>query len=447
MSGSVPPNFRHPLRESAPKRVLRRLLRRNKEGVNVAPGQLDDGWASPPAVTLADGSTVQLYKDGEALRKAYEAIEAAQSRVCFEFYIWDDDATGRAFAELLLKKAKEGVNVYILYDSFGVWGSNDREMFGRLKRAGARVAEFHPIRPWECEYGWRPYSRDHRKLVVVDDKYAGVGGLNIADPYAGAWVAPNELKTAELWRDTAVGVTGPAARHFTGAFLRTWNYVRSGGRIVRALYTGGLNIPQSPKGFRVGKQNDTDEPVQRIIEPDSVAVLATVPTLASPLRPLLHDMIRNAQTSIRMTMAYFAPDDALIGELCKAAARGVKVQLMLGAKSDMPIMVAAARAFYDRLLSSGVEIFERQYVVLHAKTIVVDDEISVIGSTNLDFRSIEFNLEIGAIVRNREFASHVRTLFDHDTQFARAVRHVEWRKRPMWDRLVQWTVSRMRYLL
>jgi phosphatidylserine/phosphatidylglycerophosphate/cardiolipin synthase-like enzyme len=116
MSGSAPPNFRHPLRESAPKRVLRRLLRRNKEGLNVAPGNLDDGWESPPPVSLADGSTVQLYKDGEALRKAYEAIEAAQSRICFEFYIWDDDATGRAFADLLLKKAKEGVNVYILYD-------------------------------------------------------------------------------------------------------------------------------------------------------------------------------------------------------------------------------------------------------------------------------------------------------------------------------------------
>lgn len=447
MSGSAPHNFRHPIRESAPKRVLRKLLRRNKEGVNVAPGQLDDGWESPPAVTLADGSTVQLFKDGEALRKAYEAIERAESRVCFEFYIWDDDATGRAFAELLLKKAKEGVNVYIVYDSFGVWGANDRTMFDKLKRAGARVAEFHPIRPWECEYGWRPYSRDHRKLVVVDDKFAGVGGLNIADAYAGAWVAPNDLKTAELWRDTAVGVTGPATRHFTAAFLRTWNYVRSGGRIVRALYTGGLNIPRSPKGFRVGKQKDTDAPVQRIIEPDSVAVLATVPTLASPLRPLLHDMLQQAKTSIRMTMAYFAPDDALVGELCDAAERGVKVQLMFGAKSDLPIMVAAARAFYDRMLGRGVQIFERQHVVLHAKTIVVDDEISVIGSTNLDFRSIEFNLEIGAIIRSRAFASQVKSLFEHDVQFARVLRHDEWRRRPMRDRLVQWTVSRLRYLL
>jgi cardiolipin synthase A/B len=283
--------------------------------------------------------------------------------------------------------------------------------------------------------------------VVVDDKFAGVGGLNIADAYAGAWVAPNELKTAELWRDTAVGVTGPATRHFTAAFLRTWKYVKSGGRIVRALYAGGLNIPRSPKGFRVGKQSDNDPPLPRIIEPDSVAVLATVPTLASPLRPLLHDMLQQAKSSIRMTMAYFAPDDALIGELCKAAARGVKVQLMFGAKSDLPIMVTAARSFYDRMLCGGVQIFERQHVVLHAKTIVVDDEISVVGSTNLDFRSIEFNLEIGAIIRSHDFAGHMKALFEHDIQFASAVCHDEWRKRPVRDRLVQWLVSRLRYLL
>lgn len=447
MSGSVPSNFHHPLRESAPKRVLRRLLRRNKEGVNVAPGAEDDGWTSPPAVKLADGSTVQLYKDGEALRKAYEAIEQARSRVCFEFYIWDDDATGKAFADLLLKKARQGVNVYIIYDSFGVWGGNDRSMFRRLKQAGARVAEFHPIRPWECDYGWRPYSRDHRKLVVVDDRFAGVGGLNIADPYAGGWVASNDLKPAELWRDTAVGVTGPATRHFLSSFIRTWKYVRSGGRIVRAMYIGGLDIPRSPKGFRVGKAKDTDQPVSHILDPDSVGVLATVPTLASPLRPLLHDLIGQAKSSIRMTMAYFAPDDALIRELCEAAKRGVQVQLLFGAKSDLPIMVTAARAFYEQLMCHGIRIFERQHVVLHAKTIVVDDRISIVGSTNLDYRSIEFNLEISAIVHSTDFARHMNDLFHHDIQFSRAILPDEWRKRPLRDRFVQWAVSRLRYLL
>lgn len=446
MSGSLPSGI-HPQRASAPKRLLKRLLKRNDVGLNVAPGDTDDGWVAPGPVTLADGSQVQLYKDGEALKRAYDAIADAKSRICFEFYIWDQDETGKAFADLLYRKAREGVNVYVIYDSYGVLGGNDRTMFHRLRSAGARVAEFHPVRPWECNFGWRPYSRDHRKLVVVDDVFAGVGGLNIADPYAGAWVAPNELKQEQLWRDTAIGVSGPASRMFLSAFIRTWSYIHKGGRIVRAMYTGGLEVPRSPKGFRVGKAQDRDAPPQRLMEPDSLAVLATVPTLASPLRPLLHDLIASARRSIRMTMAYFAPDDDLVRELCDAASRGVKVQLMFGAKSDLPIMVSAARAYYHRMLCENVEIYERQHVVLHAKTLTVDDEISIIGSTNLDYRSIELNLEIGAVVRNTEFAQQVNALFDHDMRYARRVDPHEWRRRPWSDRLIQWGVSRLRYFL
>src|SRR5687768_1165290 len=139
------------LKRRRPRRLLSRLLRKNDVGVNAAPG-VDDGWVTPPPVALADGSHVQLYKDGEALKHAYDAIARAKSRVCFEFYIWDNDATGRAFAELLQKKAREGVNVYCIYDGWGVLGGNDRRMFREMRRNGVRVAEFHPIRPWETTF-------------------------------------------------------------------------------------------------------------------------------------------------------------------------------------------------------------------------------------------------------------------------------------------------------
>ncbi|HEY0007339.1 MAG TPA: phospholipase D-like domain-containing protein [Tepidisphaeraceae bacterium] len=443
---SIPSAIFHP-RPSGPRRLLRKLLRRNEVGLNIAPGSGDDGWTGLPPVKLADGSYVELLKDGESLKRAYDAISQAKSRICFEFYIWDDDATGRAFAELLMKKAREGVAVYILYDSYGIWGGNDRTMFDKLRRAGAHVAEFHPIRPWECNYGWRPYSRDHRKVVVVDDEFAGVGGLNIADAYAGSWVANNDLKPIQLWRDSGIVVSGPSTRHFLAAFARTWRYVHQGGRIVRALHIGGMMTPESPKGFRFGKARLRDEPRLSVVPPESLAVLATVPTLASPLRPLLHGLLKSARTDIRMTMAYFAPDDELIRALCDAAKRGVKVQLMFGAKSDMHIMVVAARAFYEVLLAAGIEIYERQHVVLHAKTMSVDNELSVVGSTNFDYRSIEYNLEISAIVRSREFASQVNQLFDHDVRYATPICAEKWRHRGIRDRLIQWTVSRLRYLL
>src|SRR5436190_4361963 len=113
-------------------------------GVNIAPGSDDDGWIVPPPVTLADGTRLQLYKDGEALHAAYEAIKHAKHRVCLEVYIFADDPTGRAFADLLCKKARDGVNVYVIYDSFGSMNS-DRHMFEQMRRAGVRVEEFHPI--------------------------------------------------------------------------------------------------------------------------------------------------------------------------------------------------------------------------------------------------------------------------------------------------------------
>ncbi|MBC7783692.1 MAG: hypothetical protein H7144_07615 [Burkholderiales bacterium] len=434
-------------RGSMPRKLLSKFLRERRVGLNYAPGHVDDGWATPPPVTLADGSTVQLMKDGESLKHAYDAISAAKSRVCLEFYIWDNDATGRAFAELLEKKAREGVRVYVMYDSFGVITGNDRTMFQQLRRAGAHVSEFHPIRPWESNFAWKPYCRDHRKVVVVDDHYAMIGGHNIADAYAGSWVAANDLQPNQLWRDTALAVTGPATRHFLWSFVRTWRYLHHGGRIVRAMHVGGLRLPESPKGPRVGKakfRNSTPGPA---LEPQSLGVLATVPTLASPLRPLLHNLIRRSTSNIRMTMAYFAPDDELIGELCAAAGRGVKVQLMFGAKSDLPIMVTAARAFYERLLCNKVEIYERQHVILHAKSITVDDETAIIGSTNLDYRSIEFNCEISAAVRSPEFAAQVNALFDHDVKYARRILHDAWRHRHWRDKFMQFAISRVRYLL
>ncbi|HWP41503.1 MAG TPA: phospholipase D-like domain-containing protein, partial [Tepidisphaeraceae bacterium] len=156
-------------------------------GINIAPGSDDDGWIVPDPVPLDDGTLVQLYKDGEALRAAYRAIEQARRRICLEVYIFADDDTGRAFAELLCRKAIQGVQVYVIYDSFGSLGT-DRQMLRQMQRSGVHLEVFHPVYPWECRYSWRPFNRDHRKLLVIDDEIAGLGGLNVGHEYAGSWV-------------------------------------------------------------------------------------------------------------------------------------------------------------------------------------------------------------------------------------------------------------------
>jgi cardiolipin synthase len=165
------------------------------------------------------------------------------------------------------------------------------------------------------------------------------------------------------------------------------------------------------------------------------------------LRPFLNKLFHEARRSIWLTMAYFAPHDDLIEELCAAARRGVRVRLMLPGRGDVAALMVAARSFYETLMTAGVEVYERQGVILHAKTMVIDGMIGMIGSTNLDYRSIEYNLELSALVRSAAFGRQVEALFENDVRFAKRMSLGSWRRRPTWDRVVQWMVSRARYLL
>jgi cardiolipin synthase len=396
-------------------------------GRTIRPGGNDDGWIIPPRVNLSDGTTIQLFKDGEAWRAAFDALRDARSRICLEIYIFASDDTGQAVADVLCKKARDGLRVYVMYDSFGSF-ETDPKLFAEMRRHGVNLQEFHPLRPWDCRYSWRPVNRDHRKLLVIDNNLAALGGMNLATEYAGSSLLTSlkpkakRMTRCELWRDNAISVRGPAVWQLLRSFSHTWNYVLHGGRIRRA------------------------ELIHEI-EHGEFGVLASVPTLSSPLGPFLRSLLRGARKKIQLTMAYFAPDDALIDELCQAADRGVHVQLMLPGRGDVKLLVIAARSFYEKLMSHGVDIYERQNVVLHAKTMVVDDHTTVVGSTNLDYRSIEYNCELSAIIRNLEFGRQMNELFQHDIRFAKQIQPDVWRRRPYWDRVGQWAVSRARYLL
>jgi cardiolipin synthase len=429
--GAAPVTGKVPVHEGPPGRADLREEAGVSAGINISPGSQDDGWVVPQPVDLSDGTRVQLYKDGEALQAAYSAIENAKRRVCLEAYIFADDDTGCAFADLLCRKARHGVGVYVIYDSFGSFNVSQfwkpkPPMFDRMRRAGVRMQEFHPMRPWETQFSWRPVNRDHRKLLVVDDQIGGLGGLNVGREYAGSWVIKAHHDSRDLWRDNAIGVVGQGARHLLRAFAATWNYCTHGGHISRSQY----EYAATP--------DDRDMPF---------GLLASVPTMSSPLGERLCALMRGARKSIEITMAYFAPDGALIDELVRAARRGVKVRLMLPARSDVKALIWAAQSFYECLMEAGVEIYERQCVVLHAKTMCIDGRISIVGSMNLDTRSIEYNLESSAIVRDERFGRQMHTLFENDVRYARRIHPEEWRRRPWRDRIIQWCVNRGRYLL
>ena len=416
-------------------------------GINIVPGSDDDGWIIPQPVALQDGTRVQLYKDGEGLRAAFEAIQAAKWRICLEMYIFASDETGMAFAELLSEKARQGLKVFVVYDSLGSLAS-DAKMFDSMRRAGVVVREFHPFWPWKGKSHWRPFNRDHRKLLVIDDDVAWMGGLNIAGEYAGSWIVRGKGPSLEPWRDSAIGITGPAARVFRQVFKRTWNYTRTRTHVRDLEHVYNLEgicgercrwpFPAGHRPRRGLNLYDTPEGAGQL------GILASVPQRRSPLRPFLNRLIRDARKSVMLTMAYFAPHDDLIDELCRAAKRGVRVRLMLPGKGDVKVLMIAAQSFYETLMTAGVEIYERQGAVLHAKTMVIDGLISMVGSTNLDYRSIEFNLEVSTLIRSRAFGRQMIDLFENDIRYARRIRPDRWRRRPLRDRFVQWLVSRAR---
>lgn len=427
---------------------------------SLAPGTDDGGWVIPPPAALADGTLVQLYKDGEALRAAYDAIAAARRTVRLEIYIFHSDPTGRAFADLLAARAREGLDVRVVYDSIGSIDT-DRTMFDRMRAAGVRLREFHPWAPWRLSHGWRPFNRDHRKLLVVDDEVGVLGGQNLGNEYGISWVLGRAH--GDDWRDTGMGVRGPAVRLLAEAFQRVWRYVGRGGPVRRAeFFHSGQTYRDDPAGSllagqpagRVGRRRRRTDPRPSVLDipADSFAVLASVPTPRSRLLPSLRKLLRDARSSLELTMAYFAPPGGLLEQLCQSARAGVRVRLMLPGRSDVELLRVAARAFYDDLTAAGVEVYERQGAVLHAKTLCVDGRLSVVGSTNLDYRSIQYNCELSAVVHSTAFGSHLHRLFEHDVCFARRIPPDECRgggggHRPLRDRFVRWAVMRARYLL
>lgn len=411
-------------------------------------------WSARPPIRLADDTTVQLLKNGEALHAAYRAIAVAQRSILLEVYIFHSDETGRAFAELLAERAREGLEVRVIYDSVGSIDTNP-SMFRMMRDAGVQLAEFHPWNPWRCRHGWRVFNRDHRKQVIVDDEVGVLGGQNLGDEYGSSLIVGKSDR--QEWRDTGAAFRGPSVRLMRDSFARTWKYVHNGGPIHRAqLFQSAASHGIDPHGDFLEPQNTADgarsatlsaEESSLDIAPDSMAILASAPTPRSRLLPSLRKLLRDARESIDMTMAYFAPPQQLVEQLCCSARRGVRVRLMLPAKSDVGILVVAARAFYEDLMRAGCQIYELQSAVLHAKTLCVDARLSIVGSTNLDYRSIQYNCELSAVIHSRALGAHMQEMFEHDVRCAKRILPDEWRHRPLRDRLVQWLVMRARYAL
>jgi cardiolipin synthase A/B len=346
----------------------------------------------------------------DAYRHMLAAIEAARASVRLENYIFKSGGPGDRFRDALCAAARRGVQVHVLLDSYGSKDLSANYWDG-LQAAGGAADFFNPLSLRRIVF------RDHRKLLVVDEERAIVGGFNIAPEYEGDGVVRG-------WRDLGIELDGAVARGLAASFDVLWEY-----RDFR-----------HPRGFRLRLSR-----LKRLLrECGSPEVLATGPGLGrNVFRASLIRSLRVAH-EVRITAAYFVPGFRLRRALAQVVRRGGRVQLLLAGKSDVPLTQAAGRTFYRFLLAAGIEIAEYTPQILHTKLAIVDDAVFV-GSSNLDARSLEINYEIMVRLPDPDLTAAGRRIFEADWARARRINRQEWHRSRSW--VDRWTGTAAWFLL
>jgi cardiolipin synthase len=361
---------------------------------------------------LTTGNQVLLLQDGPATYQAmHAAILAARDHINMETYVLEDDEVGQRFAQALIAKQQQGVQVNLIRDSAGTLGT-PVAFFKGLADSGIKVLEFNPINPLAARKAWELNQRDHRKLLIVDGRTAFMGGINISSVYSSGSFSRGSrarLDGNPGWRDTDLQLQGPVVAELQKLFLATW---------------------ESQKGEPLAAKN-------YFPRPESAGRQVVRAIGSSPEEPYsliyatLLSAIGSAETSVHLTNAYFAPDPQLLAALKAAAARGVDVTLILPSKTDSWLVFHAGRRYYEQLLRAGVKIYERRGAILHSKTALIDGVWATVGSTNLDWRSFLHNHELNAVVLGAEFGSQVQAMFDKDLAASDAITLEQWKRRTL----------------
>jgi cardiolipin synthase len=353
-----------------------------------------------------------LWKGNESFQTIFDAIRNAEKLICLEFYIFRNDETGTELAELLKQKSLEGVNVYLLYDHFGSFGTPG-SFWKDMKNAGIKIRASRPFK-WTSPFNY--VHRDHRKLIVIDNKKAFTGGLNIANEYSGF-----HLRTkGKGWRDTGIMLEGPIVDELFKAFKKWW-YIWGGEPIE--ISNSELQISNLQEGI------------------PAIPIFVASARGRRKMRRLLYYSINHAQKSITLTTAYFTPSRRMVEILENAVNRGVRVRLLVPEISDVPAASYAGKAFFSRLLNTGVEIYHYTGEILHAKTYIFDDCWSIIGSTNLDFQSLRYNDEGNVGILDTDFTARMNEIFEEDLKHSIRISLAEWNKRPFIEKLKEYFFS------
>lgn len=374
--------------------------KRGRRRGGFVPRLLERGLRRVTEAPLIAGNDAQLLVDAPSAYPAMlEVIRSAERTVCFENYIFRDDDVGRRFADALIERARAGVKVRVLYDWLGSFHTSSRQ-WKRLREAGCDVRSFGGPR------SGRVFTRDHRKLVVADGRAGIVGGFCIG----GEWEDDHGLG---CWRDTAVRVEGPVGLQLERAFATVWELA-------------GGEMPAPDAATRAAARERAGDVAVRVIEgPPAHARTYRLYQLLAAL----------AERTLYVTGAYPLAPTALRRALVSAARSGVDVRLLVPDRSDLRLLNQAARAHYTRLLRNGVRIYLWNGPMLHAKTLVVDGILAVVGSSNLNPFSMLGCYELDLQLQNPGIAGALERQFLLDLERARELTLEEWKKRPAGERL------------
>jgi cardiolipin synthase len=356
---------------------------------------------------IFQGGEVELLQNGDAFFPAMlNAIRSAQDTINFEVYIFEPDEIGKQFIDAFKERARAGVEVRLLLDGFGGMKMTKRYR-DDLEQAGVRVSRF---RPFSLRSLVRFYKRTHRRAVVIDGRIGFTGGAAVSAKWKG------NVRNEHEWRDSMTRVTGPIVAGIQSAFAGNWVYCC--GEVI----AGPRFFPRLDRGDG----------------PCSLSVVSSPSDALQPIRLLFWLSFINARKRLWICNSYFIPDHRLRVAVIERCRAGVDVRILVpGNHTDALPVQAAGRSYYEELLAAGVRIFEYQPAMMHAKTVVVDGTWSVVGSANLDERSMELNEENVLGIADRDFARSVEKGVEADLARSREIHLEEWRKRPIHKKIFE----------
>ncbi|MDX8152409.1 cardiolipin synthase [Patulibacter brassicae] len=397
------------------QREVNRLIAERTAALPVVPAT-DPGpdWLAPVvalnrelgALPLVTGNRAELIEEYDAsLQAMTDAVDAAERFVHVEFYILASDATTAPFFAAMERAVQRGVPVRVLYDHVGsLRVPRYRRTVRHLRRIGVQWRPALPVQPWRMRYQ-RPDLRNHRKLLVVDGEVAFVGSQNLIDR---SYLKRANVRRGLQWQELMVRLEGPIVGSVNAVFTTDWHSERG------EAWEGEI-LPGDPA--------DAPTTLECQVVPSGPGF-----DNENNLR-LFNTLIYNARRRVSITSPYFVPDESLLHAVTTAAQRGLDVELFVSEIGDQPLVFHAQRSYYEALLRAGVRIWRYPAPsILHAKHLTIDDEVSVIGSSNMDMRSFDLNMELSLLVSGRDFAQRLGTVQDHYRALSRELTLEEHRR-------------------